>query len=345
MSAHPDGRTRSGVRDLSVDFLTRKPFPGQFSIETSFARFAAALADLGVAVTIREAPCHSTGLANRIRIARFARRRTGADVAHVTGDIHFAALTAPHPVVLTIHDLERLGRLSGLRRRLFRLIWFDLPCRRVDRITVISEATRETLVAELPFVADKVAVIPTLVSDAFRFVPPRPLPEIASVLQIGTKANKNLPRLAKAMAGLPVRLVVLGRMDDTLRAVFAENGVEVTERTNLTQDEVVALYGEADIVTLVSLEEGFGMPIVEAQRVGRPVLTANVSSMPQVAGADGAMFVDPTDVGAIRAGLERLLSDATLREALVAHGRKNAERFDAHTVAKRLVAIYDDLTR
>lgn len=330
---------------LTVDLVGRKPFRGQFSIEASFDRLAAELRGYGVVVRQREAPVHSRGLFNRLRIGAFAARRTDADVVHITGDIHFAALTAPRPLILTVHDLERLSRLSGIRRALFRLFWLWLPCRRADRITVVSNATRRRLVSELPFLVDKVDVIPTLVSDVFRFIPARAFPNVPTILQIGTKPNKNLTRLAEAMKGLKARLVVVGKVDTPLAATFEANGITVEAHSDLTEIEIAALYADSDLVTLVSTEEGFGMPIIEAQTVGRPVLTSNISSMPEVAGVGGAYFVDPYDVSAIRSGLIAIFSDEALREALITSGRANAKRFEAGAVADQILEIYASIAK
>lgn len=328
---------------LRVDFVERKRFPGQFSIEASFDHLAATLRDYGVVVRRREAPVHSKGLLNRLKIGLFAAWRTNADIVHVTGDIHFAVLTSPRPVVLTIHDLERLGRLSGLRKFVFRLFWFQLPCRRADRITVVSDATRRGLLEEFPHLADKVDVIPTLVSNCFRYVPPSPFPNVPMVLQVGTKPNKNLPRLAEAMKGLNARLVVVGKVDTTLAAVFHANNLRVETHCDVSEAEMASLYASADVVTLVSTEEGFGMPIIEAQKVGRPILTSNISSMPEVAGTDGAYFVDPYDVTAIRSGLLTMFSDPDLRKRLISTGLVNVKRFDANVVTQQLLSVYSKL--
>ena len=98
-------------------------------------------------------------------------------------------------------------------------------------------------------------------------------------------------------------------------------------------------YEEADIVTLMSTLEGFGMPIVEAQAVGRVVVTSNVSSMPEVAG-DGACLVDPLDVSAIRAGIRKVIDDDGYREDLVRRGFENVKRFDPERIAQQYLDLY-----
>jgi glycosyltransferase involved in cell wall biosynthesis len=102
------------------------------------------------------------------------------------------------------------------------------------------------------------------------------------------------------------------------------------------------LYRKADLVSFVSTYEGFGLPIIEAQATGRPVLTSGLHSMPEVAG-DGAWFVDPFDVESIRSGFRALLGERTLRERLVAAGLRNVKRFDPRTVARQYSDLYREV--
>ena len=98
------------------------------------------------------------------------------------------------------------------------------------------------------------------------------------------------------------------------------------------------------MVAFVSTFEGFGMPIVEAQRVGRAVLTSTVASMPEVAGG-AACLVDPFDPLAIRAGVLRILGDADYRRRLVEQGFENAKRFEPQVIADTYAQIYREIER
>lgn len=99
-------------------------------------------------------------------------------------------------------------------------------------------------------------------------------------------------------------------------------------------------YAASDLLLFASTLEGFGMPILEAQTVGRPVVTSNLSSMPWVAG-DAAVLVDPYSVESIRQGVRQVIGDRALRERLIQKGFENVRRFDAEYVAQEYVRIYE----
>ena len=98
-------------------------------------------------------------------------------------------------------------------------------------------------------------------------------------------------------------------------------------------------YADCDLVSFVSVGEGFGVPILEAQASGRPLITSDLSPMREVAG-EGACLVDPSDVAAIRAGIRKIIDDADYRRQLVARGLKNAARYSPATVGGRYLELY-----
>ena len=133
-----------------------------------------------------------------------------------------------------------------------------------------------------------------------------------------------------------------GKLSPELEAVLARHRVRYENHRNLSESEVVELYRGADLLAFVSTLEGFGMPILEAQAVGRPVVTSNCTSMPDVAGG-AAVLVEPTSVESIRAGLLRVIEDGALRERLIAGGQRNIARFSSDAIAAQYLRIYQSL--
>jgi len=110
----------------------------------------------------------------------------------------------------------------------------------------------------------------------------------------------------------------------------------------LTDEELVQAYQRCDMVVFASLYEGFGLPILEAQAMGRPVITSNFGAMKEAAG-EGALLVDPYSVEAIREAILRVKNEPGLREELVRKGRENVERFRPEAVARQYAEIYRSL--
>ena len=97
----------------------------------------------------------------------------------------------------------------------------------------------------------------------------------------------------------------------------------------------------ADILAFVSTYEGFGLPIIEAQAIGRVVITSNLASMPEVAGK-GALFVNPFSVEEIREGIVSLIENEHDRATLIKRGLENVKRFDKEKIANQYQEIYDE---
>jgi glycosyltransferase involved in cell wall biosynthesis len=110
----------------------------------------------------------------------------------------------------------------------------------------------------------------------------------------------------------------------------------------LSDDTLAALYRMAAVFVFPSLYEGFGLPPLEAMASGTPVVTSNVSSLPEVVG-DAAVLVDPTDAMDIKEGIKRVLTDPELREQLRARGLVRAQQFSWETSVRRTREIYQDV--
>jgi len=328
---------------MKIVHFQRRPSGVRFSIEGYFERVRESLAPT-IPVELRLMPCVSQGLWRRVHNLLDAALHQG-DINHVTGDVNYVAILLRRKrTVLTVLDCEILHRLTGLRRQIVKLFWYSLPASRVSYITVISEETKRQLLKEIRFSAKRIRVIPVSVSYLFQPHPKAFQKQCPRILQVGTKANKNLLRLAEALRGISCEVDVVGPMTAEQVAAFQSNEISHRVHTGLSQEEIVELYRLSDIVSFVSTHEGFGMPIVEAQWTERVCVTSNCSSMPEVAG-DGACLVDPFEIASIRSGFLKVISDSAYRERLIENGRTNRLRFDSQRIANQFADLYAEMLR
>jgi glycosyltransferase involved in cell wall biosynthesis len=326
---------------MKIVYFQRKPLPIHKSIEFIFRELRSRLPSYVQCSTV-VSRFYSRGLINRLCIMMEAYFNQG-DVNHITGDIHFAAiLLSRKKTVLTIHDLGMLYDSAGVIHTVLKYFWFTLPVNKCAFITVVSEATKRELLKYVRFPSENIYVIPNAISSAFTYAP-KVFDKIKPViLQVGITPNKNLERLVEALKGISCVLNIIGRIPDHVKDKLQQYNVSYTNSANISQEELVLQYKQCDILCLVSTYEGFGMPIVEANATGRPVITSNILSMPEVAGP-AACLVDPYDTASIRNGLLKIINDDAYRNDLIKRGLENRKRFDAGQTAMQYLNIYKQI--
>jgi glycosyltransferase involved in cell wall biosynthesis len=285
-----------------------------------------------------------------------ARRRP--DVYHSPNYILPAALRCPS--VVTVHDLAFFDRsVHRLRSYLYLSVLATMAIRRATRIVCVSDYTRRQLVARFPSASERVRVIGEGVDARFC-----PQPEAAIhrfrrrfglvdpyVLFVGTiEPRKNIPRLIEAFSAavaghaFPHRLIIAGGkgwMNGAVRAAYDASPVRdrIYFAGYVPDDQLAAAYAGADIFAYPSLHEGYGLPPLEAMACGTPVLTSNVTSIPEVVG-DAALLVDPLETAQIADGLASLMRNRMLREDLAEAGIERARQFSWADVAARMIEVY-----
>lgn len=259
-------------------------------------------------------------------------------------------LLCPSPFVFTIHDLSHIHcrENSSPLIRLYYSTILKRACHRARQVLTVSEFTRGQILewsglSPASVVHVGCGVDPEYRPDGEAFESPFPYLVCVS----NRKPHKNERRLLAAFAHSKIasdmHLIFTGNLNRELASCIAQFhlGERVHLIGNVPEAELPALYRGAHALVFASLYEGFGLPILEAMACGTPVMTSNVTAMPEIAGG-AACLVDPTSLEDISAGIEQITSDSCLREQLREKGLARAAQFSwectAHAVRRALAA-------
>ena len=264
--------------------------------------------------------------------------------------------------VVTIHDLiflhypRQYGRLDNLIYN-FK---FRYACENSDKIIAISESTKQDIMRFYQIKPEKIEVVyqtcdisfmQPVTTDKKTICQKYPLPA-EYLLYVGTIIErKNLLNIVKALELLPDAppLAVIGKggayKDQVVRYV-AEHGLNsrVIFLNEPTFADFPAIYHYAAAFIYPSVYEGFGIPVLEALATGTPVITSNLSSLPEAAGPS-SMLVNPLDVEELSGAINQALSDTELRKKMIAAGKSFVERFNRNSLTGQVMQIYKQLLK
>jgi glycosyltransferase involved in cell wall biosynthesis len=325
---------------MLITFFFRKSSPTYHSIEKLFSAIIKNLPTEQVAQHF--SPYQSKGLLKRLLIGIDARRFQG-DINHITGDIHFIALfLKKSKTILTIHDIGIINQGNFLKRFIIKFFWFSLPIKKVKYITVISEFTKREILNNFNVKEEKIIVINNCIPDTYKYFPKIEFSKKPCILQIGTKENKNIDRLIQAIENIDCKLIIVGKLNELQSSNLKQHNIDYENHFNISEQAMSELIIKCDILAYVSTYEGFGVPVVEANAVGRPVLASAIEPIKSVAG-NSAFMVDPFQVEEIRNGIIKLLTDKTLCATLIENGLENARKYRSEIIAKEYMAVYQKL--
>lgn len=301
-------------------------------------------ADSEIEYEWHEMPHRSDSIFHVFMNCLFARRNAG-DVNHVVGDTHYAVIgLAGYRTMLTIHDCVLLNRYSKFHPKywVFYYLWYALPVRWAAKITAVSMHTKKELDTALN-TKREINVIhnfyhPDMKWREHVFNEDKPV-----LLQVGAKNNKNLERVIPAIQEIRCHLIIVGHLSVHTKLLLDECEIEYTNYHELQLKEMISLYNGSDVILFVSTYEGFGMPIIEAQAIGRAVVTSNIEPMKSIAG-EGACLADPYSVADIHENIYALIHNKHYREAVIESGKRNAGNYRIEKTAAQYTNLYASIS-
>ncbi|MCG1036555.1 glycosyltransferase family 4 protein [Polaribacter sargassicola] len=325
---------------MKVKYFFRKKEPQFNSIEELFNAISVKLAAL-VSVEKVEMPYGRINFKNIFKNLKYAKKESGK-INHITGHINYVAIGLKGKSILTIHDVGSTLKGNKIKVFIMKIFWFWIPALFVNKITVISEFSKKELIDVIPFAKKKIQIVYNPVKEELKYVPKEFNSLCPKILLIGTKSNKNLENTIKSLEGISCELHIIGKLTEEQKQLLEKLEIKYFNEFFIPFDKIIAAYKNCDLLCFASTYEGFGMPIIEAQAIGRVVLTSNLGAMKEVAG-NGAFLVNPKSISSIREGICKIIKDSECRKNLIQLGLENVERFKIDKITNDYLTIYKEL--
>ena len=282
-----------------------------------------------------------------------------ADIFHgLSGELPLKWNKRPIKKIVTIHDLifMRYPKFYPFIERKIHLWKFRKAAQNADLIIAISEQTKKDILHYLKVPESKIKVVYQGCHESFKQIPNQDsLNEIKSkfklperfILNVGTiEERKNLLNVIKALKDTQIPLVVVGKKQQKyfkkIEKELQKSRVEVQFLEGVLMNELAAIYRLADVFIYPSLYEGFGIPVIEALFSETPVITSNLSSLPE-AGGKNSLYVDPKNVEDIKAKILFLWHNESERKRRAEKSLEHAQKFQDEKIAHDLMRIYKEV--
>lgn len=289
-------------------------------------------------------------------------QNSDAEIFHgLSGELPLKWTEKPIKKIVTIHDLifMRFPQYYSFFDRKIHFWKFKNAVNQADLVIVISEQTKKDIIQFLKIPEDKIRVVYQGCHSVFKEKQSEEflieikekfnLPE-RFILNVGTiEARKNLLNIVKAIDGTEIPLVVIGKKTKYFKKVEKylvknkiENQVQFLE--NVSMEELAAIYKLAEIFVYPSLFEGFGIPVIESLFSKTPVITSNLSCLPE-AGGEHSMYVNPENFEDLKSKILFLWNNLSERNRRAEKGLEFVQKFNDENIAKNLYAIYQELIK
>lgn len=273
---------------------------------------------------------------------------------------HYAPRFSPVPTIVSVMDLSYLHFPETFKKNdLYQLTqWTKYSVEKAARVITISQSSKDDIIKYYKQPFEKISVVHLGLKKLSMDKKSADLKDFGVtgkfILFVGTlQPRKNITRLIEAYSSLSsemkeeYQLVIIGKkgwLYDEILAAPQKYGVKtrVLFLDYVTDGQLPYFYKSAEVFVLPSLYEGFGLPVLEAMRYGCPVITSNVSSMPE-AGGDAAEYVDPESVESIKDVLTKVLSDKKLRERMIEKGQEHYKKFTWEKAAGEVLSVIKEV--
>lgn len=281
---------------------------------------------------------------------------------------HYAPRFSPIPTAISIMDVSYL-RFPELfaKKDLYQLQnWTAYSVKKAKRVFTISESSKNDILEEYHLKKNCVVVTYPGIKSSVTLSPMvYGMNQLKTNYHIGDnyflfvgtlQPRKNIVRLIEAFSlvlkkekSKDLQLLIVGKKGwqyEDILAAPEKYGVSESVKflDFVSDDELSILYKNAIAYVLPSLYEGFGLPVLEAYQNGCPVITSNVSSLPEAAG-DGALYVDPKDSKEIAKAMEKMMNDSALRKKLIEKGKEQLKKFSWEKTAKETLAVLEQISK
>ena len=276
---------------MKVTIFLRKKLQGENSIE----ELAYALAEECSNIQLCILPEFSASLIGMFRNIIYARKHKG-DVNHIFSvtEGYLCPFLAGKTIV-TIHDIKTIKSLHSLGQCFAYIFWLIIPSIFWNYCTCISKQTYEEVLNIIKWRRKTISIIYNSYNPKIKASSKISLSDPPIILHIGTALRKNLSNMIRAIEGIRCKLIIVGTLFKEQQRLLEEYSINYVNYIDLPFDDIIALYHQCDIVSFPSSYEGFGMPVIEAQAIGRPTIAGDIPILRDVAG-DAAIFVNPNDI-------------------------------------------------
>ena len=329
-----------------ISLFMRKPEKGRhFSLENIYFDLFKSFKHKNLLIEYKVSPFVSKGFVNRILICIWAYFNQG-DLNHISGDINYISIfLKKKKTINSIQDCYSMKRLNNFQRFIYLYFWIKIPYFLSEKIIVSSKKIKDEISHYIKdYKKKKIEIINHFISKKFKNKPKRNLSKVPKILIVGSSENKNIFNMVSSLNKINCEIIIIGKISSKIEYLLEANCLKYKSYVSLSQKKVVQHYINSDILLYVSNYEGFGLPILEAQSVGRPVITSNLEPMKFVAGK-GALLVNPKNINQISIAIKKVLTNKKTRLLLIKKGHENIKRFNKQEILQKHIKIYKNILK